>query len=85
MQQSPLNAPVLEGALVRLEPLAASHADDLAGAAEEDRASYDFTLVPRRGEVDGYLAAQFGRVAQGLVPFAQVRRSDGRAVGCTAY
>ncbi|MFJ9174827.1 GNAT family N-acetyltransferase [Streptomyces sp. NPDC102360] len=25
------------------------------------------------------------RVAQGLVPFAQIRRSDGRAVGCTAY
>jgi len=77
--------PALEGYLVRLEPLSAGHAADLALAAEEDRSSYDFTLVPRAGEVGGYLAAQFARAAQGLIPFAQVRRADGRAVGCTAY
>lgn len=80
-----IDAPVLEGALVRLEPLASRHAGDLAAAAEEDRGSYGFTLVPRAGEVAGYLEAQFARAAQGLVPFAQVRRADGRAVGCTAY
>jgi RimJ/RimL family protein N-acetyltransferase len=79
------DVPVLEGSLVRLEPLAASHANDLAVAAEEDRASYGFTLVPRAGEVGSYLAAQFARVEQGLTPFAQIRRSDSRAVGCTAY
>ena len=77
--------PVLEGSLVRLEPLAVRHAEDLAAAAEEDRGSYDFTLVPRGSEVGGYLAAQFARAARGLIPFAQVRRGDGRAVGCTAY
>jgi N-acetyltransferase len=77
--------PVLEGSLVRLEPLAARHAADLAAAAEEDRGSYDFTLVPRAGEVGGYLSAQLARSAQGLVPFAQIRQADGRAVGCTAY
>ena len=43
--------PVLEGTLVRLEPLAVRHADDLAAAAEEDRGSYSFTLVPRAVEV----------------------------------
>jgi RimJ/RimL family protein N-acetyltransferase len=80
-----IDVPVLEGSLVRLEPLAARHAGDLAAAAEEDRGSYDFTLVPRGGEVAGYLDAQFARVGQGLVPFAQVRQADGRAVGCTAY
>ena len=80
-----VDVPVLEGSLVRLEPLAARHAGDLAAAAEEDRGSYDFTLVPRGGEVEGYLDAQFARAALGLVPFAQVRHSDGRAVGCTAY
>lgn len=78
-------APVLEGSLVRLEPLAARHAGDLAAAAEEDRGSYGHTLVPHGSEVGGYLDAQFARTALGLVPFAQVRRSDGRAVGCTAY
>jgi N-acetyltransferase len=80
-----LDVPVLDGSLVRLEPLTARHAEDLAAAAEEDRGSYDFTLVPRGSEVAGYLAAQFARTEQGLIPFAQVRRADGRAVGCTAY
>jgi RimJ/RimL family protein N-acetyltransferase len=79
------DVPALEGSLVRLEPLSAGHAEDLAMAAEEDRASYGFTLVPRAGEVGGYLAAQSARTAQGLVPFAQIRLADGRAVGCTAY
>jgi N-acetyltransferase len=83
--RSSLNVPVLDGSLVRLEPLSVRHAEDLAAAAEEDRASYDFTLVPRASEVGGYLSAQFARTAQGLVPFAQIRQADGRAVGCTAY
>jgi len=73
------DVPVLEGSLVRLEPLAVRHAEDLAAAAEEDRGSYDFTLVPRGGEVAGYLAAQLARAARGLIPFAQIRRGDGRA------
>src|SRR5436309_16111270 len=38
-----LDGPVLEGTLVRLEPLAHRHATDLAVAAEEDRSSYGFT------------------------------------------
>jgi RimJ/RimL family protein N-acetyltransferase len=80
-----IEAPVLEGSLVRLEPLTYRHADDLAAAAEEDRGSYEFTLVPRGDEVSRYLDAQLARAEQGLVPFAQVRRADGRAVGCTAY
>jgi RimJ/RimL family protein N-acetyltransferase len=77
--------PVLEGSLVRLETLSFSHEKDLAAAAEEDRSSYDFTLVPRAEEVGGYLAAQFERTEQGLIPFAQIRQTDGRAVGCTAF
>jgi N-acetyltransferase len=79
------HVPVLDGSLVRLEPLAVRHAGDLAAAAEEDRGSYGFTLVPRASEVGGYLDAQFARAVQGLTPFAQIRRADGSAVGCTAY
>jgi N-acetyltransferase len=79
------DVPVLDGSLVRLEPLSDRHTDDLAVAAEEDRGSYDFTLVPRASEVGDYLAAQFERTGQGLIPFAQIRQADGRAVGCTAY
>lgn len=77
--------PPLQGTLVRLEPLSAIHADDLAEAVEEDRGSYGHTLVPRADEVPRYLVAQFERAEQGLIPFAQVRLADDRAVGCTAY
>ena len=75
----------LEGCFVRLEPLSVDHADDLGLAAEEERSSYGFTLVPRVNQVGDYLAAQLARIEEGLVPFAQIRRRDGRAVGCTAY
>jgi RimJ/RimL family protein N-acetyltransferase len=78
-----LDVPVLHGSLARLEPLAMSHAPDLARAAEQDRSSYDFTLVPRAAGVKAYLAAQLAR--GGLTPFAQVRMRDGMAVGCTAF
>lgn len=78
-----LDVPTLEGRFVRLEPLAAQHADDLREAVEEDRSSYAFTVVPRAEGVDDYLATQLSR--PGLTPFAQVRTSDGMAVGCTSF
>lgn len=80
------DVPVLRGTRVRLEPLAAGHVADLARAAEEDRTSYGFTSVPRGPETADYVALQLRRADEGLmVPFAQVRQVDGRAVGCTAY
>lgn len=83
MASSPLNVPELVGALVRLEPLSMRHATDLARAAEEDRSSYGFTLVPRAEDVEVYLEAQLNR--EGLTPFAQIRVADEMAVGCTAF
>jgi RimJ/RimL family protein N-acetyltransferase len=81
-----LHAPVLEGALVRLEPLEQRHAPDLAVAAEEDRSSFEFTWVPRADEVGEYIDAQLARKATGmLAPYAQVDKASGRAVGATAY
>ena len=76
----------LSGQLVRLEPLSSRHAADLAVAAEEDRSTYRFTWVPRRSEIGTYLESHFRRYRSGrLIPLAQIRSSDGRAVGCTAY
>ncbi|GAA3539488.1 GNAT family protein [Nonomuraea rosea] len=81
-----LDGPILEGALVRLEPLDHRHARDLAVAAEEDRSSYRLTWVPRADEVVPYIDAQLARAADGrLAPYAQVARSSGRAVGATAF
>jgi N-acetyltransferase len=81
-----LDVPALHGSLVRLEPLTASHAADLAVAAEEDRSAFGFTWVPRASEIEEYLRLQFQRAEAGkLTPFAQVRLTDERAVGCTAY
>ncbi|GGL18057.1 GNAT family N-acetyltransferase [Streptomyces flaveus] len=81
-----LEGPVLEGTLVRLEPLDHRHAADLAVAAEEDRTSYRFTWVPTAAEVEGYIDAQLTRAAAGkLAPYAQVEQVSGRAVGVTAY
>src|ERR1700760_248398 len=78
--------PVLSGAPVRLEPLPPAHQADLALAAEEDRGSFAFTEVPRAPGVGAFLAAHAERTAAGrMVPFAQVRRADDRAVGCTSY
>ena len=80
------DVPVLEGSIVRLEHLSPRHSADLASAAEEERSSYGFTWVPRAEDVDRYIAAQLERVDAGrMVAWAQIRVSDGKAVGCTAY
>lgn len=81
-----LEGPVLEGALVRLEPLEHRHAAELAVAAEEDRGTYAYTWVPRADEVGDYVDAQLARAATGrLAPYAQISLASGRAVGATSY
>jgi RimJ/RimL family protein N-acetyltransferase len=82
-----LQGPVLEGRLVRLEPLEQRHAAGLARAAAESRDSYGFTWVPSTDESAAeYVATQQGRAAAGrLAPYAQVARATGRVVGATAF
>ncbi|POX56138.1 N-acetyltransferase [Streptomyces sp. Ru71] len=81
-----LEGPVLEGTLVRLEPLEHRHAAGLAEAAEENRDTYAFTWVPRSHEVDAYIDTQLARAASGwLAPYVQVHRATGRVVGATGY
>ncbi|MFE1442158.1 GNAT family N-acetyltransferase [Streptomyces sp. NPDC058739] len=81
-----LAGPVLEGALVRLEPLEHRHAAGLAAAAEENRGGYAFTWVPRADEVAEYIDTQLARAANGLLaPYAQISLDTGRAVGTTSF
>lgn len=78
--------PVLEGALVRLEPLGHHHAPDLAAAGEEDRGPFGFTWVPTAEETGAYIDAQLARAEAGrLAPYAQVSLETGRAVGSTSF
>lgn len=81
-----LQGPVLEGRLVRLEPLEHRHAPDLAAAAEQGRDSYGYTWVPSASEVGDYIDQQHGRAAAGrLAPYAQIDTATGRAVGSTSF
>lgn len=79
----------LEGRHVRLEPLTMAHAPDLFAALSEDVAIWKWLSI----EPPTTLAAMEAFVASALemqsagreVPFAQIARSAGRAVGSTRY
>ncbi|MER5883990.1 GNAT family protein [Streptomyces sp. NPDC001941] len=81
-----LHAPQLEGARVRLEPLGRRHVADLTLAVRDDRTTYGFTTVPEEGRVEEFVDGHLARASDGLVlPYAQVERVSGRAVGITTY
>jgi RimJ/RimL family protein N-acetyltransferase len=77
---------VLQGRLVRLEPLEHRHTNDLASACEEDRNTYAFTWMPTALEPDAYIDAQLTGAAAGkLLPYAVIDKAAGRAIGATAF
>ena len=86
--RTPLNKVVLEGELVRLDPLTFDHASAMLGAASTDRSTFGLTSVPAATQeaVQQYISAareQHER-AEGLA-FATIRRSDDRLVGSTRF
>lgn len=82
-----LEGPVLEGSLVRLEPLDYHHVSDLDEAAAQSRDSYGFTWVPDSvASVEDYVRQQHERAAAGrLAPYAQIDLATGRAIGATSF
>jgi len=79
-----LEAPVLTGGLVRLEPLTLGHVPDLAQAGGGDRSTFGYTWVPDGPDsAAAYVRDRTGDV--GRMAFAQVRLADGRAVGSTSF
>jgi RimJ/RimL family protein N-acetyltransferase len=71
----------LTGSLIRLEPLSHTHAEDLAAAAAEDPALYQWSLVPQGlAAVEAYIEA-----AANAVAFAIVRQTDNTAIGSTRF
>ncbi len=83
----PLEAPILAGRLVQLEPLGHHHVDELLVAASEDRTTYDWTVVPAdRTSMTGYVDMLLADQQRGsAVPFAQRRLTDGALIGCTRF
>jgi N-acetyltransferase len=79
---------VLQGKVVRLEPLERRHVEELAAAsAESDPSLYRWSPVPQ-GEVEArqYIdTALAWREAGKAVPFATVRVQDGVVIGSTRF
>ena len=80
-----LTCGVLEGGIVRLEPLTPEHVPGLQLAAE-DAATSPFATVPSPETVEDYVSRSLARRDTGAyAPFAQVEVATGRVVGHTAY
>ena len=85
---TPWTTPTLEGRIVRLEPLVASHADDLWEASRDPRVWRWLPIVQpqTREEWSGWIDAALEQTATGLeLAFATVLRESGCAVGSTRY
>ncbi len=84
MQVRPI---ILEGQVVRLEPLSGGHEPALWEMAQEHEIwTYMSILVEQRADFAQWMDAALGAAARGEhIPFAIVDRSTGRAIGSTRY
>jgi RimJ/RimL family protein N-acetyltransferase len=80
--------PILEGELVRLEPMALAHEDGLWEASRDAR-TWEWLSIEQpqtRDELRAYLDAALANQADGTeMPLVTIRRSDDRVVGSTRY
>lgn len=75
----------LENAVVRLEPLTSTHAEDLAAATAGLEYAW-YTSVPRAEEVGAEIERRLAWHADGMMnPFAVRRLDTGRAVGMSTF
>lgn len=83
----PLSPVTLEGRVVRLEPLTASHADGLAPVAlDADLWRWTPSRIASRADLDAYLArARAAQDAGTALPFVIVDTATGALAGCTRY
>jgi N-acetyltransferase len=78
---------VLQGEIVRLEPLAMEHEEALnLAAADGELWTLPYTIVPARDKMHDYLERALEAQAGGYEqPFAIVNFANGRVVGTTRY
>jgi RimJ/RimL family protein N-acetyltransferase len=79
--------PILQGNVVRLEPLSLVHVEGLVEAASEDRANYTYTSVPStRDDAEKHVRELLDQWERDeTVPFVQFSLADERIVGSTRY
>jgi len=71
---------------VRLEPLAAAHAGDLAAAVAADPTAFALSGPVPPGGAEAWVARALAEAEAGeRLPFAVVERATGRAVGSSSY
>lgn len=82
-----IEAPVLSGKIVRLEPLQPHHADALVAASANARDLYRWSPVPQtKAEAAKYIETALAWLAAGTaVSFAVVRLADDAVVGSTRF
>jgi len=80
-------AKVLEGELVRLEPLSEKHRDGLCDAiCDGELWKLHVTLVPHPDDIDAFMAsAQASYEAAEGITYATIDRSSGKVVGSTRF
>ena len=79
--------PILQGSIVRLEPLRLAHVDGLIAASAGERDLYRWSPVPQgKAEVTRYIETAMGWQTAGTAfPFAIVRADDGVVLGSTRF
>lgn len=82
-----IEAPVLHGRHIGLEPLDRRHVDGLAAASADDASLYRWSPVPQgKAEAISYIdTALDWQDAGTAVPFATVRLDDGVVIGSTRF
>jgi N-acetyltransferase len=83
----PLEAPVLQGRHVRLEPLEFRHTEGLAAASAGDSSLYQWTTIPRN-EVEAIRYVEIANewfAAGKAVTFATIRVNDGVVIGSSRF
>jgi N-acetyltransferase len=80
--------PVLEGELVRLEPMTLDHEDGLWEASRDPR-TWRWLSIEQpqtRAELHAYVEAALANAADGTeMPLVTIRRADGRVLGSTRF
>jgi RimJ/RimL family protein N-acetyltransferase len=76
---------VLEGRVVRLEPLEARHRDDLLAAATEDPGIWRYMSADLSAGADAWRAYLADALRPEYVAWATVERASDRAVGSTRF